>query len=88
MDYELNNYMEVIVKEKLEELLADDEICKCEHCKKDIMALALNDLPPRYVVTRKGEMYSRVDSLFLQSSADVTGAIVKAMKKVKDNPRH
>ena len=29
--------------------------CFCEYCQQDIMALALNSLPPRYVVTEERE---------------------------------
>ena len=88
MKYELTNYMEVVVKDKLEELIDNGDVCKCEQCKKDIMALVLNDLPPRYIVTQKGEVYSKINSLFLQFSTDVTSSIIKAMDKVKKYPRH
>jgi len=89
LEYELQNYMEIVVKEKLEELLEHEEdLCKCDHCKKDIMAIALNDLPPKYIVTSKGEVYSKINSLMVQFTTDVTGAIIKAMGKVKNFPRH
>ncbi len=85
----LKNYMEEVVERKVNELLKTrDDVCGCKHCRLDISALALNELPPRYIVTKKGEVYSKVSSLMVQFSTDVTRAIVEAMEKVKANPRH
>ncbi|OWZ84043.1 late competence development ComFB family protein [Natranaerobius trueperi] len=85
----LKNYMEDVVLKKLNSLLAErSSICNCDHCKKDIMAIALNNLPPRYIVTEKGEIYSKIDSLMVQFSTDVTAEIVKAIEKVNKSPRH
>ena len=63
-ELKLKNYMEEVVDRKLKELLQDrNDVCQCKHCRLDIMAIALNDLPPRYIVSEKGEVYSKVSSL-------------------------
>ncbi len=80
--------MEEVVRQKLTELLEEEDVCNCEHCMLDMMAIALNDLPTHYIVTEKGEVYSKVNSLMVQFSADVTTSIIKAIKIVKNNPRH
>ncbi len=86
---ELINYMETIVFNKLDVLLKNQEdICKCEQCRLDIAALALNVLPPRYVVTDKGKIYARIDTLETQFEIDVLLAIEKAIQLVRQNPRH
>ncbi|MGQ9474699.1 MAG: late competence development ComFB family protein [Actinomycetota bacterium] len=83
------NYMEEVVESTLEEILAHrDDICKCDRCKMDIKALALNSLPPKYVVTDKGYVYTKVNELESQFKADVTVAVTNAMKVVRNNPRH
>lgn len=83
------NYMEEVVESTLEEILAHrDDICKCDRCKMDIKALALNHLPPKYVVTDKGYVYTKVNELESQFKADVTVAVTNAMKVVRNNPRH
>ncbi len=88
-EFKLQNYMEEVVEKKLDELMKTrDDVCNCEHCRKDIMALALNELPPKYIVTEKGEIYSKIYSLFVQFSTDVTAAITKAIEKVNESPRH
>ena len=49
---------------------------------------ALNDLPPKYVVTEKGELYSKINTLEQQFEVDVVAAITKAAVLVKRRPRH
>lgn len=85
----LKNYMEEAVDSALEEILArKDDVCKCERCKLDIKALALNHLPPRYVVTDLGYAYTKANELAAQFKADIAVAITNALKVIKKNPRH
>ncbi|SHJ68673.1 competence protein ComFB [Anaerobranca californiensis DSM 14826] len=84
----LINYNEVLVREKLEELLKDSTFCTCEQCKLDMMAIALNNLPPKYVVTEQGEVYSKAQAFNAQNAVDILGAVTNAIEKVKRSPRH
>ncbi len=85
----LRNYMEEVVDGTLEEILSRrDDICTCERCMQDIKALALNHLPPKYVVTDKGYIYTKVNELESQFKADVTVAVTNALKIIRKNPRH
>lgn len=84
----LINYSEVLVRERIDELLANNDVCDCQQCKLDIMALALNKLPPRYIVSEQGEVYSKVHSFTTQTIADVVGAIADAIYKVSRKPNH
>lgn len=84
----LKNYMEEIVFNQMKDVLADINVCKCEKCKMDIAAIALNDLPTKYIVTEKGELYSKINILMQQFEVDVVSAITKAAILVKRNPRH
>lgn len=84
----LKNYMEEIVFHSIHEVLKDINMCKCETCMMDIAAKALNDLPPQYVVTKKGEVYSKISNLKTQFEVDVISAITKAAVLVKRYPRH
>jgi competence protein ComFB len=86
---ELRNLMEDIVRQRLDEVLADQKtICGCDQCRLDMVALALNSLPPSYVVTQRGEIYSKADILENQCYVDVVSAITKAVSVVKNKPRH
>jgi len=80
--------MEEVVLSLMKEVLEDINVCTCEKCKMDIAAIALNDLPPKYIVTDKGELYSKVNSLKQQFEVDVISALTKAAVMVKRNPRH
>jgi len=85
---EFKNYMETCVDHLMDSTLANLKCCKCEACKADIKAIALNDLPPKYVVTRKGQLYTKLISLQLQFEIDIVAAISKAAKIVGSRPRH
>lgn len=85
----LKNYMEDVVFHILPGILKNmDGMCKCEKCVLDITALALNKLKPHYVVTEKGEVFSKVRELYTQFEVDVTTAILEAIEQVSKNPRH
>jgi competence protein ComFB len=85
----LINIMEKIIDMKLESYMPDSGCCECENCLNDVKCLALNKLPPKYVSTHKGELFSRVDQTMLrQSSVDIDFAVIKAIDFVKEHPRH
>ncbi len=85
----VHNYMEDAVEDELDQLLADiDDICKCQRCKMDIMVFALNRLPPKYVITDKGRLYTKLTEQEMQFRADVIKELTKAIMKVSKNPQH
>ena len=85
---QIKNYMEEIVFSVIKEVLEDINVCTCDKCILDIAAIALNDLPSRYIVSEKGELYSKINSLKQQFEVDVISAITKAAVLVKRSPRH
>lgn len=87
---ELHNLMEKIVEQRLEEILAKDQsgLCRCGQCRLDVTALALNNLPSRYVVTERGEAYSKANILEIQLYVDVVSAVTRALQVVHRKPRH
>lgn len=81
--------MENIVWQQVDQVMErHEDICKCERCRHDIVALALNFLPPRYLVTERGETYARVKLLEQQFNIDVVTAITNAIIIVARRPRH
>jgi len=85
---QIKNYMEEIVFNQMKDILNDINMCTCDKCLLDIAAIALNDLPPKYIVTEKGELYSKINTLGQQFEVDVVAAITKAAVLVKRKPRH
>ena len=82
------NIMEGLVEKKLVDLLPDLDVCGCDRCFNDIVAAALNLLPPKYVVTDKGYLYTKVETCYTQYEIDIMAAITKAAETVKKHPRH
>ncbi len=83
------NKMEVMVEQAVNvELARRNEICSCERCKSDMIALALNMLPSRYVVTLLGEAVTNVDLESSQWKADIMMAVYRAIEIVRGRPRH
>lgn len=85
---EVKNFMEVYVWNMMDRVLEKQQVCKCDICRHDIAALALNDLPPRYVVTERGEAYTKAKSLEQQFMIDVIAKITHAALVVAQHPRH
>jgi len=86
---EVRNYMEHMVEDELDMLFSEtDDVCKCQKCKYDIMVWALNRLPPKYVITEKGRLYTKLKEQEIQFRADVVREITKAILYVSKNPRH
>lgn len=86
---EILNYMENVVMEEIERLFTEkNDICKCSKCKLDIMVMALNRLPPKYVLSAKGRLYTKLKEQEVQFKADVVRELTKAILKVSRNPKH
>ncbi|MBU0503792.1 MAG: late competence development ComFB family protein [Candidatus Omnitrophota bacterium] len=86
---QIRNYMEDMVSDALEELLVQkDDICKCQKCKLDMMVWALNRLPPKYAVSEKGRLFTKLEEEETQFKADVTRELTKAIVNINKNPRH
>ena len=86
---DVHNFMEDVVKNLLEVLMAErSDICNCEKCRLDIMAVALNKLQPKYVVTEKGRVYLKLTELELQFRADVARELTKSIEFVKTHQKH
>ncbi len=84
MDYQVKNanYERVlIVMEKyLKERYA--HLCDCPRCTKDIVAIALNYLPPHYYVEEEKD--KELGSPWVM----VETAVTEAIDKVMENPNH
>jgi competence protein ComFB len=64
------------------------DFCGCQTCVSDVLALALNNLPPKYIATHIGEVYTRVASLQQQFETDILCAVIKSIEIVQGRPRH
>lgn len=87
------NYTEDAVRRMLPDVLKDyllknPQICTCDICRDDIMALALNQLPPHYVASEEGTIFTKVSFDQIGGKAQVVAAITRAIEQVSSKPRH
>ncbi|MDI3281259.1 MAG: late competence development ComFB family protein [Bacillota bacterium] len=86
----LKNFMEDVAVQALEDYLREHrgELCTCPRCRRDILALTLNQLRARYVGSEEGEIRASVAQSDRQVKADVTLALLKAIEAVRAHPHH
>lgn len=85
---QLRNFMEETVKQYVDRWIRECDICQCEICRMDVMAIMLNDLQSHYVVTDTGALFAQLQDFDLQHKADIMVAMTSAVEVVKKNPRH
>jgi competence protein ComFB len=82
------NLMEDLVRIGVDEVLAAgrETVCSCSQCHLEMVAYALNQLPPRYVVSgfMKSELkkYAACSQLYSDVAAAVTKAVGSLQKKI------
>jgi competence protein ComFB len=85
---ELVNIAEILAREKLALVMERMKVCTCRTCVNDVLALALNSLPTKYVTTDAGKQYFQLDVYKKQYETDILAALTKACVRVKASPRH
>lgn len=84
----LINVMEKLVDDKLAEMLKGENCCKCEQCLEDMKAKALNQLPPKYVSSQRGALFSKLDAVSRQNSVSLNVAVANAIACISAHPSH
>lgn len=85
----IHNVMEEIVLEVIKKYKNNLQLaCDCERCINDIMAISLNQLPPRYIVQMEHQPYVRVPyTADTQGVATTLSVVTQAAGIVSKNPR-
>lgn len=81
----LVNATEITVLEQLNRILKQRDVCQCERCRLDIAAIAINNLPPNYVVSTEGEVIKTISP---QLKIDVQRQLEHAIALVSARPHH
>jgi competence protein ComFB len=87
-DYILVNAWETMVEEAVGQMQPLMEMCGCPKCFCDACAIVLNNLPPKYVTSHRGEVFSKVSQLNTSSQADLSILAARALQQVKNSPGH
>jgi len=85
----VKNFTEEIVAKRIGELLEKrEDVCKCEICFLDMVAMALSMLPNKPYVTKEGAIYRELESISDGFKLEVVEKCLLAISKVSSNPRH
>jgi competence protein ComFB len=84
----LINLSEMLTKELLPSVMERMDVCTCPICTGNVLALALNTLPTKYVTTDEGKQYTQLEVYKRQNELDVIAALTRACVRVKESPRH
>ncbi len=87
-EYAVLNVTQALVEEKTKKYMKMFGMCSCERCRIDVIALALSNLPAKYVVVKGDEINPRLSFYESKYSAAVITQVMSACKKVLDKPHH
>jgi len=82
------NICQALVESKVDHYLKLFHVCRCPRCRIDVIALTLTNMPPKYVVARRGELVPLLSMYEGRLNADVISHIMTACKEVKAHPNH
>lgn len=87
-DFARVNVMESIVNDKIIYYMRQFDVCTCDRCIADTVALTLTGLMPKYIVTTPAAVDPLLSFYTNRLISDVTVEATKACMIVKENPRH
>lgn len=87
-DFVRLNVMERIVQDKIIYFMREFDVCTCDRCVSDAVALTLNGLAPKYAVVDRAAVAPLSDFYTNKFITEVTVEAMKACNVVKENPRH
>lgn len=87
-DYVFLNVMEKLVNENAGKWIQQFGVCTCSRCRADVTALALTNLPSKYVVVGRNTAGPLMNFYSQQYSGAVTVEVTKACTKVLERPHH
>ncbi|WP_194841568.1 late competence development ComFB family protein [Sporosarcina obsidiansis] len=85
----VQNVMEIVVRDVIGEYKEQLNMpCTCTHCMNDVLAMTLNNLPPRYIVDQANSAYIRaVHQADRQGATAILTKVAWAAGIVAENPR-
>lgn len=87
-DFITINVMESIVRDKIIYFMRQFDVCTCDRCIADTVALTLNGLAPKYIVTSPAAAAPLLSYYTNKYISDVTVEATKACMIIGENPRH
>ena len=88
LDYKFVNVFEEIVRSQVLEAMQNFDVCTCDRCIVDVVALTVTNLPAKCIVADKGAIFPLLSYYSSKYTTQVQTELVKACVKVKENPHH
>ena len=86
---QLRNFTEESIRAFIDQELPLHDVCQCDYCRLDILAIMLNEFKAHYVVTDVGALFAQMAEQFEpQFKIDLLSSLSHAIQIVKDRPRH
>lgn len=82
------NVIQALVEDKVDKYIKNFKMCDCHRCRTDVIALALTNLPAKYIVIPEHESVPMLSIYESRYSAAVTAQLISACQKVSEHPRH
>jgi competence protein ComFB len=82
------NLVKLVAEDLLPSIMRKMDIEDTQANREDVLALALNQLPTKYVTSGGGKLYVELINTYkIQYETDVITALTKSCMKVKNSPR-
>jgi len=82
------NVTQTLVEQKVDKYIELFGLCRCPRCRIDVIALALTNLPAKYVVARRHEAVPLLSIYEGKYNAAIISQVMNACKQVMEHPRH
>lgn len=88
LDYKFVNVFEEIVRSKVLDAMQKFDVCTCDRCIVDVVALTVTNLPAKCIVADKDAIFPLLSYYSSKYATSVQTELVKACVRVKENPHH
>ncbi|MBR0280597.1 MAG: late competence development ComFB family protein [Oscillibacter sp.] len=82
------NLTQALVEDKADKLMKQFGMCTCNRCRVDVTALALSNLPAKYVAMQNRDILPLLSMYEEKYSAAVTVQVMSACRMVMNRPHH
>ena len=86
--YTCLNVTQALVEEKAEKYIKMFGMCTCRRCRIDVIAIAMSNLPAKYVVVKDKDINPRLSMYEARYNSAVVTQVMSACKKVTERPHH
>ena len=82
------NLTQALVEDKADKLMKQFGMCTCNRCRVDVTAIALSNLPAKYVAMQNRDILPLLSMYEERYSAAVTVQVMRACRMVMERPHH